>query len=367
LAGAVLAPIPALAQTAAPASGVVRTYYIAADEVDWDYIPLRRDVSMGMAMPLSGYAKAYTDRRSDAVGSVYRKAVYREYTDGTFTHLKQRPASQAYLGILGPVIHAEVGDTIRIVFRNHAHHPYSMHPHGVLYDKASEGMTPVAPGATTTYIWQVTPRSGPGPNDPSSIVWFYHSHVDERRDVNAGLIGAIVVTRKGMARADGTPSDVDREFLTLYMIYDENQSPYVDDNIRLFIKHPKKDVKFDGGALIDPNGNNDPFFGNAFAALNFRFTINGYSFANMPMPTMHVGEHVRWYVMTIGEGLNGHSAHWHGNTVTVNGHTADVVPVLPAQTVTADMVPDDPGDWMMHCHFDEHMKYGMVGYYRVLP
>jgi FtsP/CotA-like multicopper oxidase with cupredoxin domain len=365
--GALLMSVPVAAQTVAPPAGVVRTWYIAADEVDWDYVPLRKDLTMGMAMPLTGYAKAFVEHRPDTIGSVYRKAIYREYTDATFAHLKPRPTGEAYRGLLGPVLHAEVGDTIRIVFRNHAHHPYSMHPHGVLYDKASEGMDPVAPGATATYIWHVTDRSGPGPNDPSSIVWLYHSHVDERRDVNAGLIGAIVVTRRGMARPDGTPKDVDREIPTLYMIFDENQSPYIDDDIHRYIKKPKKGLKFDGGSSVDPNGNNDPFYGNGFAGLNLRFTINGFSFGNMPMPAMHVGERVRWYVMTIGEGLNGHSAHWHGNTVVVDGHNEDVVPVLPAQALAADMVPDNPGVWMVHCHFDEHMRFGMVGYYRVLP
>ena len=28
-------------------------------------------------------------------------------------------------------MHAEVGDTIKVVFKNDAHIPYSMHPHGV--------------------------------------------------------------------------------------------------------------------------------------------------------------------------------------------------------------------------------------------
>jgi hephaestin len=32
-----------------------------------------------------------------------------------------------------------VGDTIRVVFRNTCDFPTSVHPHGVLYDKASEG------------------------------------------------------------------------------------------------------------------------------------------------------------------------------------------------------------------------------------
>jgi FtsP/CotA-like multicopper oxidase with cupredoxin domain len=42
-------------------------------------------------------------------------------------------------GILGPLIRAEVGDTIQIHFKNNAKHPHSLHPHGVFYDKASEG------------------------------------------------------------------------------------------------------------------------------------------------------------------------------------------------------------------------------------
>ena len=44
-------------------------------------------------------------------------------------------------------------------------------------------------------MWQVTERSGPGPADPSSLLWMYHSHFDEVADVNAGLMGAIIVSR----------------------------------------------------------------------------------------------------------------------------------------------------------------------------
>jgi len=44
-----------------------------------------------------------------------------------------------------------------------------------------------------------------------------------------------------------------------------------------------------------------------------------------------------------------------------------VLPTLgPAQFVTADMVPDMAGTWMLHCHVDDHMKGGMQTMYRVL-
>ena len=114
---------------ASASAAAVRTYYIAADEVDWNYLPTGLDGMMGMKP--TGYAKLYTQRGHGYIGSVYRKAVYREYTDATFVHLKPRPPRERYLGIVGPIIRAEVGDTIKVVFHNNGTHPYSIHPHGV--------------------------------------------------------------------------------------------------------------------------------------------------------------------------------------------------------------------------------------------
>ncbi len=369
---AVLLPPPLPAQQQ---QGMVRRYYIAADEIDWDYVP---GMALHMSMPGS-YAKAYSTAGPHTIGKVYRKAVYREYTDATFAHLKPRPPSEAYLGIVGPVLHAEVGDTIEVVFRNNGTHPYSVHPHGVFYDKASEGSAyadgvapgrkggaSVAPGKTFTYTWSVPERAGPGPADPSSIVWVYHSHVEERRDVNSGLIGAIVVTRRGQARADGTPQDVDREVVGVFVTFDENWSWFLNDNIKRFIKGNKKLNKVEAVGADPVTGGAD-ILGRGFAPSNLRWTVNGYQFASGPVPQMHEGQRVRWYVIALGEGLNFHTPHWHGNTVLVGGQRTDVLNLAPAQMITADMVPDDPGTWMFHCHVSEHMEGGMSSLYEVLP
>jgi hephaestin len=82
---------------------------------------------------------------------------------------------------------------------------------------------------------------------------------------------------------------------------------------------------------------------------------------------MKRGDHVRWYVVTVGEGLNFHTAHWHGNTVLPNGSRTDVGILGPASMIAADMVPDNPGTWMFHCHVSEHMEAGMSALYHVLP
>ena len=374
---AALIAVTASAMQCGVAAAKLRQYYIAADEIDWNYMPSGKDETMAM-MPMR-YARFFATRGPHLIGPVYRKAVYREYTDATFKHLKPRRPDEAYLGILGPIIHAEVGDTIRIVFKNNGTHPYSIHPHGVFYDKASEGSPyddgvsmgakpgdSVAPGKTFTYAWQVPERAGPGPTDPSSIVWFYHSHVEERKDVNAGLVGAIVVTRKGMARPDGTPNDVDREFVVLFMAFDESQSWFIDDNVKRFATDPGH-VNLAELTQLDPDHHFDFFIGGGLVAQNFRFTVNGYQFSNGPMMVMKKGAHVRWYLLNLGEGFNFHTPHWHGNTVIVNGRRTDVIALSPADMITADMAPDDPGIWLFHCHVSDHMDAGMVAKYEVMP
>ena len=338
----------------APAQAQVRTYYIAADEVVWNYAPAGQDVLANKPLP---------PMAPKQLGWSFRKAVYREYTDATFRHLKARPPSDAYLGLIGPIIHAEVGDTIVVVFKNRSRFPLSVHPHGVLYAKDDEGAPyvdgtagydkaddAVTPGRTFTYTWLVPARAGPGPGDPSSVMWMYHSHTDEVRDVNTGPVGAIVVTRRGMAKPDGTPKDVDKEVFMLFSEEDESSSRYFAANIADPKTNPlhRKPV---GPYLLDDE----------------IYNINGFVYGNMPMVTTHLGQRVRWYVMATMSDFDFHTPHWHGNTVLVNGMRTDIVQIFPMQMMTADMVPDDRGTWLIHCHVNLHLDGGMEARYEVLP
>jgi FtsP/CotA-like multicopper oxidase with cupredoxin domain len=358
----------------ASGGGKVRTYYVAADEIEWDYCPT--GINQYTGKPFEGLAKTMVENGPHRIGKVYRKVAYREYTDETFTHLKPRPAEDAYMGILGPSLYAEVGDTIRVVFKNNASRPYSMHPHGVFYDKDSEGApyndgvpmaekpgAAVPPGKTHVYTWPVPERAGPGPNDPSSLGWQYHSHVKEMRDTNSGLVGFITVTRRGMARPDGRPKDVDREFFSMYLMFDENQSWYLDHNIKAYCDDPLGVNKTEFVSR-DTDGRYS-IIGVGFAAANMKSAINGYMFANMPVMKMKRGDRVRWYVGTLGFGFNFHTPHWHGNTVMLNGSRVDVISLAPAQALTVDMVPDNPGIWLYHCHVSDHFDMGMMSFYQV--
>ncbi len=339
----------------------VRTYFIAADQVAWDYAPQERNLVSGK--PFGEAENVFVRRGADRIGSVYRKSVFRAYTDASFRTLAPRPAKWAHLGMLGPVIHAQVGDTIRVVFRNNTRFPVGVHPHGVLYDKASEGALyedgtsgsdkaddAVARGEEHVYTWKVPERAGPGPGDDSSVMWMYHGHTDEVTDTYAGLIGPLVVTRKGMAREDGSPKDVDRELVALFMVSDENQSPYLTQNIRRYARDPGR---------VDVSDED-------FAESNLMHGINGYVYANGPKIVVGHHEMARWYLMGMGTEVDLHTPHWHGNVVTqMGGQRTDNVSLLPGSMAMADMEADNSGTWLFHCHVNDHILAGMQALFEV--
>jgi FtsP/CotA-like multicopper oxidase with cupredoxin domain len=349
-----------------PSPGHARTYYVAADEVAWDYAPSGLDQIKDR--PFDDTQRPFVEAGPHWVGHVAMKALYREYTDSTFKTLKPRPPSWQHLGLLGPVLRAEVGDTIRVVFRNNTRFPVSMHPHGVLYGKDSEGASysdntqsadkdGVPSGGVHLYVWPVPERAGPGRGDPSSILWMYHSHVHEDQDISSGLMGPMIVSARGTTKADGTPKDVDREFVVAFYEMDENASRYLQNNIQTYMKDPTGvhvETVFGVQQVVPPPE----------GQFNFKETLNGFLYGNGPMPQMRVGDRVRWYLMS-ATGFEIHSPHWHGNTVEIAHSRTDVAGLLPMGMIVADMVPDNTGIWLFHCHVSNHLKMGMQMRYEV--
>jgi FtsP/CotA-like multicopper oxidase with cupredoxin domain len=338
-------------------AGITRIYHIAAEETLWDYAPSYPINPMHQG-EFSAKEKVFVEGDGkQRIGHEYHKARFVEYTDSSFSTIKPRGAEWEHLGILGPVIRANVGDTIKVVFRNKTQDmTTSMHPHGVFYKKDSEGThyhdsthekdkrdDLVTPGTTYTYTWEVPERSGPWPNDPSSIIWLYHSHGNETMDTNTGLAGPIIISRKGVLLPNGKLKGIDREFIVLFTIFDENKSYYLDKNIEAFA--PEAKINKDDEAFMESN---------------LMHSMNGYVYDDLLGLNMKIGEKVRWYQLALGP-------HWHGNTLLSAGQRVDVLSLLPASHVTVDMRPDNPGTWMYHCHVNDHIEAGMMGRYTVLP
>ena len=300
-----------------------RHYYVAAETVDWNYAPTGKN----LIMPGKGLGEWGEQL-------VYSKSIFVEYTDATFS---ERAPKEEHLGLLGPTLRAAVGDTLVVHFRNNTGLARSIHPHGVFYDKDNEG-SPYAgipgaghviePGKEYTYTWGVPERAGPGPNDGSSIVWLYHSHVDSVRDIYDGLLGTMIITSAEYAREDATPSDIDREFVNLFMVFNEN------------------------GEDEDEEG-------------HLMHAINGRIFGNLGGLTMNEGDRVRWHLIGMGTEVDLHTPHWHGETVLHHGYRKDSVDLMAGTMTSADMIASNVGTWLYHCHVTDHITAGMITTYSI--
>jgi hypothetical protein len=117
-----------------------RTYFVGIDEIDWNYAPspINNCTGQPFAYPDTTYTQTLSGSR---IGSVYRKAVFRAYTDDSFQTLAPRPPEWEHLGLLGPALHAEVGDVVEVVVRNNARFPFSFATQAVGTNKANEGVS----------------------------------------------------------------------------------------------------------------------------------------------------------------------------------------------------------------------------------
>ncbi|XP_019376637.1 PREDICTED: hephaestin [Gavialis gangeticus] len=340
--------IPALAQHYEG----VRTYYIMAEEVEWDYAPDRSwELKRHNNPEKESYGNIFLSNENGLLGSKYKKAVYREYTDGTFKILKNRSSDDEHLGILGPFIWAEVGDVLNIVFKNSATHPYSIHAHGVL-EKNDGQLEATMPGEIVTYRWDIPERSGPGSNDSACVSWIYYSMVDPVKDMHSGLIGPLKVCRKGILHPNGKRKDMNKEFALLFLVFDENQSWYLEENVETHGDQRKINLEDE-----------------RFIESNKLHAINGRVYANLPGLTMYQRDWVSWYLLGMGQEIDVHTIHFHAESFIHRYgkmHRADVESLFPGTFVMVEMLVGNPGTWLLHCHVSDHIHAGMEILFHVL-
>lgn len=337
-----------------PDPSKVRRYFIAAELQTWRYLPTGGDPVLKATIP--------PHLLPDAAAV---KSRFVEYTDESF---QKRVMPCDRLGILGPVMRGVTGEFIVVTLLNRLPDPVSLHPHGVRYDKDSEGSSyfpdrgagaSIAPGARYTYVWHLDEASGPQADEPSSKPWLYHSHVAGDAEINAGLSGFIIVTDRARARPDGTPADVDREMALLLQNYDESGK----DESAEYAQLTPADTGNLGGYPIPTWAERQETI-----ELGMRHAVNGRIYGNVTGLEMQQGEKIRWYLFGLGTGADVHTAHWHGARLKDEaGHMMDVVNLMPGNMRSADLLAENPGQWLIHCHVGDHMMEGMYGSFRILP
>ncbi|EOB03456.1 Coagulation factor VIII, partial [Anas platyrhynchos] len=319
------------------------THYIAAEEMDWDYAPMK---------PASldrNTTSLFLEAGPQRIGSKYKKVMFVEYEDASF---KTRKMSQEDKGILGPVLKGEVGDQFKIVFRNLASRPYNIYPHGLTSVRPYHAMRssqvkdvkdiPIAPGQSFTYSWRVTTEDGPTQADPRCLTRFYYSSVNPERDTASGLIGPLLICFKKSMDQRGNQIMSDETRLVLFSVFDENRSWYLEENIRRFCTD---------AAHVDTQ---DP----QFYASNMMHTVNGFVFDNLKL-NVCLHEVVYWYVLSVGAQTDFLSVFFSGNTFKRNAVFEDVLTLFPFSGETVFMSVEKPGTWTLGCLNPDFRERGM--------
>jgi manganese oxidase len=280
-------------------AGPTREYWIAAEQRPWNIVPTHRDQMM--AAPVKEGPTAF-----DAYA-------YRPYSANFGVPLG--PAT-----VPGPLIEAEVGDTVVVHFRNRLKPPVTMHPHGIFYANEMDGTYKgkfTDPGGfvqydrTFTYVWEC--REG------TEGTWLYHDHGPmDPLPVFKGLFGPLLIRRAGEARPD-------REFFLTFHTWEP----------------PTTGLK----------GN--------YAC------INGRAYAgNTPTLEAKVGQRVAFHFFGLDNFF--HTFHLHGHRWSEpDGRIIDNKTFGPAESFKVEFVEDNPGRWFYHCHVFTHLHMGMNGWYLV--
>ncbi|KAM6381425.1 coagulation factor VIII isoform 2-T2 [Pluvialis apricaria] len=330
---------------------VTWTHYIAAEEMDWDYAPVK---------PLTldrNITSLFLEAGPQRIGSKYKKVMFVEYEDATFK--KRKVSDELDKGILGPVIKGEVGDQFKIVFRNLASRPYNIYPHGLTSVRPYHAMKssqdkdvkdiPIPPGQSFTYSWRITAEDGPTQADPRCLTRFYYSSIDPVRDTASGLIGPLLICFKKSMDQRGNQIMSDKTRLVLFSVFDENRSWYLEENIRRFCTD---------AAHVDTQ---DP----QFYASNVMHTINGFVFDNL-QPKLCLHDVVYWYVLSVGAQTDFLSIFFSGNTFKRNMVFEDVLTLFPFSGETVFMSLEKPGVWTLGCLNSDFRDRGMRAKFTVL-
>ncbi|XP_022069387.2 coagulation factor VIII [Acanthochromis polyacanthus] len=326
-------------------------YYIAAEEITWDY---------GIRKPHQLIQPREMRRGMRKFLPEYKKVVFRAYEDERFLKPVNRGELEEHLGIMGPFIRTKIDDVLTVIFKNKAQRPYSFHLHGV-YDRsqgagvaqtssssAPPGVPgePVPPGEARTYNWKVTRKQGPTDPKFDCKTGAYYSTVDKERDLHSGLIGPLVICKSDTLKTNGKAQQDLREFSLLFHTFDETKSWYLEENLQRYCAPPCQ------------VNTEDPWYhtSNKFAA------INGYVAETLPGLRVAQRQLVRWHLLNVGSDREYHAVHFHGLPFTVHAqqeHRMGVYSLFPGVFGTVEMEPPTVGTWLVECSIGDNQLAGM--------
>lgn len=212
----------------------------------------------------------------------------------------------------GPLLRWRVGEQVMMTVHNQLSQLTTVHWHGLAVPNAMDGapdtQQPIPPGGRFTYAFTVTPQM--------LGTHFYHSHINDDFQVNAGLRGPLIV--------------------------DPATGPVPDNSVDALYQIGSFKI---GGSETE----------NAF-------TLDGRSYPDSPQLDVQRGQRVLLRLIN-SSAEEFHTMHLHGYTFTVAARDGNPEPqpeqlntitLGPGETADIAFTADNPGTWMFHCHVLDH-------------
>jgi manganese oxidase len=230
-------------------------------------------------------------------------------------------------GTPGPTLEAVEGDRLRIYVTNHLPEPTTVHWHGLVLPNGMDGVAglnqePIPVGET--FVYEFTARY-PG-------TYMYHPHYDEMTQIALGMAGMFIIHPR------------------------RPRGPRVDRDFVLMTHEFRLDV---GAKRPDPNEMTD------FNLLTF----NSKAYPGTAPLLIGKGERVRIRFGNLSP-MDHHPIHLHGLSFKVTATDGGYVPesaqhpettvlVPVGSTRVIEFIPEEAGDWAMHCHMTHHVMTQM--------
>jgi plastocyanin len=226
----------------------------------------------------------------------------------------------------GPTLRGEVGDRIRVNYKNELPIGMDVHQHGMVLPNDMDGVAPltqelIPPGGTATYEYTVT--------EPA--IAMYHPHAHGSVAIPDGMWGAMIFSPKG----GGGSSDwlIPRGRTISGKEIPADVEPVMDENM----------VLNDAGVI--------------------GLSLNGKGFPATEPYSMKVGD---WAIFNYySEGQLYHTMHLHQFPQLVIArdgipldypYWADTINVGPGERYTVLFQATKPGAWVWHCHILNHAE-----------
>ena len=249
----------------------------------------------------------------------------------------------------GPVLTLDVGQTRRYKLTNRTDVPIGLHFLGLSYDVKDDG-TPLYPKSIVypgcSHVYTMTAKT-PG-------IFPFVDHLNPTKTMPAGMHGAVVVRAP-----DETPAD--REYL------------YFLGELGKETEGEEEEEEEGGGArsfFMTMNGRTE--------AAPLAIERRGGEFVGWEgFSESQVGNKVRIRLQNVSPstyhsfGMHGYNFCDRGGMVDASGgcpnqgRPVNILSLSPLEGTTIEVLTNNPGNWMIHCHILDHVAEGMMSYFVV--